>query len=67
MPKMDSTDTTVHAAHDLINSLQNPEPEILLVIPVNPHKESLRYIADIFVNKTSPAVPLGVPVRGAHQ
>ena len=67
MPKMSSTDAKIYATRYLIHSLHNPSPEIPLVALGNPQKEALRYIADISVKATSPAVPLRVPVRGEYQ
>ena len=66
MPKMSSTDATIHAAHDLIHSLQNSESESPPVTLENTHKESLRSLSGIFVKATSPAVPPRVPARGSY-
>ena len=67
MPKMSSTDATIHVAQDLIHALQNPEPASPLVALVNSHKEALIFLADIFGTITSPAVPPRVSVRRACQ
>ena len=64
MPKMSSTDATIHAVHDLIRAIYNPAPAIPLVTLVNLHKEALISLADIFEKSTSPAVPLRITIGG---
>ena len=64
MPKLFSTDATIHAAQNLIYAQQNPAPEIPLVKLGNPHKEALRSLVEIFTTSTPPAVPLRVTTRG---
>ena len=66
MPKMSSTDATIHSALELIHALHNLEPGIPLVTLVNLHKESLKYLAEIFAKLTSSAVPPGVTIDGAY-
>ena len=65
MPRMSSTEATIHAAQYLIRALQNPAPAIPLATLGNAHKEALRSLAEIFGKATSPAIPLRMPVRGA--
>ena len=67
MPKISSTDSTIHAAQDLTYALQNPPPFSPLVTLGNAHKESLRSLADTFGKSTSPEVPPRVQVKGAYQ
>ena len=67
MPKISSTDTTIHDAQYLIYELQNPEPEIPLVKLGNDYKEASINPAEIFRGATPPEVPPRVPVRGAYQ
>ena len=66
MPKMSTTDATIHATQDLIHSLQNSEPARPLFTLVNSHKESLRSLSEIFIKATSAAVPLRVPIQGTN-
>ena len=48
MPKMSSTDATIHSVKDLIIALQNTAPAIPLVTVINLHKEALIYLSNIF-------------------
>ena len=66
MPKMSSTDATIHAAQDLIHALQNLAPARPLVTLVNVHKEALGFLSDIFGKATSPSVPPRVPIKEAY-
>ena len=67
MPKMTTTDATIHATHYLMYALQNIAPEIPPVKLVNTHKEALISLAEIFRKSTSPAVPLRVLIRKLYQ
>ena len=65
MLKMSSIDAIIHAAKDWIRALKNLAPTSPLVTIWNALKESLGYLADIFIKATSPEVPLRVPFNGA--
>ena len=67
MPKMSSTDATIHASRDLIHAIQNTAPEIPLFKIGNSHKEALIYLAEILGKTSSPEVPQRVPFRGSYQ
>ena len=67
MPKIPSTDATIHVAQYLIYMLNNPEPAIPLVKLENSNKESFRSLSEIFEPATPSVVPPRVPVRGAYQ
>ena len=66
MPKMSSTDATIHAVQDLIIALQNPSPSRPLVTVINVHKEALIYLANIFGKAAPSAVPQRVPINEAY-
>ena len=51
IPKMSSTDATIHAAQDLFDALQNQAPARPLATRVNAHKEALISLAYIFVKQ----------------
>ena len=59
VPKMSSTDSTIHTVQDLIHKLQNPAPVILLVTLGNYHTAALRAVSKIFYKST----PRGIPTR----
>ena len=67
IPKMSSTDATIHATQDLIYALQDPAPDSSSVKLVNTHNESFIEIAYIFRKETPSAVPTRVPVRGGFK
>ena len=67
MPKMSSTDATIHAAQDLIHALDNSSPESQLVTLGNSQKEEFISLLEILGKATSPAVPPKVPIRGSYQ
>ena len=48
IPQMSSIDATIHAAQDLIYSLQNTASESPLVKQGNGHKESFRTLSEIY-------------------
>ena len=52
MPQMSSTYATIHATHDLIYALQNPEPSSPLVKLVNIPKGKLITLEKIFRKAT---------------
>ena len=66
MPKMSSTDATIHAVQDLIIALQNASPSRPLVTVINVHKEALIYLANIFGKAAPSAVPQRVPINEAY-
>ena len=47
MPKMSSADATIHDAHDLICSINNPAPSIPIVKLGNTNKEELIPLAEM--------------------
>ena len=66
MPKLSSTNATIHASQYLIIAIQNPATEIPLVTLGNSLKDLLISLEEIFVKATPPAVSLRVPIRGAY-
>ena len=54
MPKISSTDASIHSTQYLICALHNPEPASALVKPVNFHKESVISLAEIFIKSNPP-------------
>ena len=57
MPKMFSTDATIHAVQYLFIALQNTAPGRPLVSVINVHKEALISLANIFGKAAPPEVP----------
>ena len=66
-PKMSSIDATIHAAQDLIYSIQNPAPEISPEKLGNGQKKALRTLEEIFRKATPLETPPRVPVREVVQ
>ena len=66
MPKISSTDVTIHSTQYLIHALQNPAPAIPLVTLVNLHKEAVISLADMIGKATPPAEPLRVPIEETY-
>ena len=65
MPKMYPTDATICAERDLIDTIQNPAPEIPLVKIGYTHKKALIFQAKIFIKAPpAPTVPRRLSVRG---
>ena len=48
MPKMSSTDSTIHVTQYLIHALENPAPVSPIVTLGNAQKDALKSLADIF-------------------
>ena len=67
IPEFSYIHAIIHAAHDLFNTLQNPESARPLSTLVNVHKKLLISIVEIFGKVTPPGIPPKVPVRGAYQ